>query len=131
MEPERQSALLLIADGEMMNLRFEKETETWVARAVLPERDDLGATNLTFVVGSVSSPSSGTDARLLGIAFHELKIQPFFENDDTQVAPGPVVNGAVASFAIDPQVSITSEATLPRHSRSVSGRRAQIAAATD
>src|SRR5712692_10398925 len=70
-EPELQSELVLIVDGEPMNLKFERDDGKWVVRTVLPARADIGATHLTFVASSVDSPSDSVDTRLLGIAFHE------------------------------------------------------------
>jgi len=99
LKPELQSALVLIADGEPINLSLAQEGEKWEARTVLPARMGLGATHLTFVSASVGSPPDSADTRLLGIAFCELEICP--AADIAEPRPAPMLNGSAlaAPFA--------------------------------
>jgi hypothetical protein len=130
-QPELQSELLLIADGEPMNLKFDKEKEKWVARTTLPEREGLSATHLTFVLGSVGSPPGGTDTRLLGIAFHEIEFHPAADIDDAPAVARPVAIGADAASSDGPGLAIAPEAAPLRRGRAASTSRAPIAASVD
>ena len=126
MEPELQSELVLIADGEPMNLTFEREDDAWVARAVLPARTDLGATHLVFVSASVASPPDSADARTLGIAFSELDVRPAMEAADSRFAAAPGLNGGSPADPLATSGPVLPGRARPRRARASGPGRTEI-----
>ena len=117
MEPQLQSEVVLIADGEPMNVKFVQDGDKWAARTVLPARKDLGATNLTFVLATVGSPPNSTDTRTLGIAFHDLEIRPEADIADARPVPPPMLKESTFADPIASTPLVLHEPLRPRRSR--------------
>lgn len=127
MDPKLQSAFILIADGDPMNMEFAEEGEKWVARTVLPARTDLGATHLTVVLPSIGRPLDSPDTRTLGIAFHDLEMRPRMDIAEPVLAPAPMSNGSAPA---DPNGSAPGNSNASTLSALREPKRRQKAAAS-
>lgn len=79
LEPEHFARLRCEADGAAVDCRYVSEPPLHRVLAELPARGGDGPTRLTFILHDVSSPRDhnpeSTDQRLLGVAFHSLRVE--------------------------------------------------------